>query len=190
MKQTGIWIGFCAWALVACGDAGGGTDAGPEPEAEPEVTVDEEALIDAVANYQQAGFVKINDLPYTSQHGLADLVNVYVSTADATKYRSVDPADTDQSIEPFGPGATIIKEHLDDLGEFDGLLVMYKAEAGYNPDVGDWWWGRFTGAPAADTLADSGKVGFCISCHSETNDFADTDYVGGVERSNLDAPGF
>jgi hypothetical protein len=172
--------------LVACGDSGssdsasGGSDAGGGP-AGGAAGFGEADVVEAVATFRDAGFARITDMPTTTQHGLAPRAVVWVSNEAADAYRAIDPADLEATAPPFPVGTIVIKESRTEAGEPDGSsTVMAKLDAGFNSDAGDWWWGRFDTDGA---LADSGVLGFCIDCH-QGNDFADTDYVGGVALDN------
>ena len=50
------------------------------------------------------------------------------------------------------------------------ITVMYK-KAGYNPQVGDWFWVKY--GPDG-SVKKEGKVGGCINCHGAG---ADNDYL-------------
>lgn len=53
--------------------------------------------------------------------------------------------------------------------EVIAYTVMYKI-AGYNPQVGDWFWARYSGT---GKVMESGKLDQCIACHDtgRDNDF-------------------
>ena len=131
-----------------------GTDTGEEP------AVDEQAVVEQALGY--ADFERINAEPLPSLHGLAELVNIWVPAELADDYRALDPEDDEQQAS-FPAGALIVKEHLDASGEPVGMTLMFKAEPGYDPERRDWWWG---GAQLDGTLTASGRVDFCIGCHS------------------------
>jgi hypothetical protein len=54
----------------------------------------------------------------------------------------------------------------------DGLTVMVKMPAGYDPQRGDWWYGKYD--PTGTTAEWQGRVDVCIACHQQA---ADRDYV-------------
>ncbi|MDP8257479.1 MAG: hypothetical protein P9M14_17170 [Candidatus Alcyoniella australis] len=63
----------------------------------------------------------------------------------------------------------------------DGIAVMIKKPAGYDPQNGDWMYEMRT--PAGDLMKKdgmpmSGKIPMCIGCHAE---YSATDYLGGTK---------
>lgn len=144
--DTGAAEGDDAAATGAAEDSTGGA-AG----------VDEDAVVAAAADY--ATFQRVTDAPYKSQHGLADAVHVWVPADLAAAYAAV----ADGTAPDYGPGALLVKEHLDAEGAHDGLTVMWKGPEGYAPESEDWWWGRID---AEGVLAEGGQVGYCVSCHA------------------------
>lgn len=63
-------------------------------------------------------------------------------------------------------GSIVVKEgYSDEAGDgLKAITVMERREAGYDPDNGDWFWGRY-GADGSPTHA--GRVGFCSDCHAD-----------------------
>ena len=169
---AGLSVSACATDTGGDGDGDGDGDA---------PTVDEGDVLAAIADFRtSAAYSKMNATSVSSAHGAADLVDVYVAADAVTQYASIDPEDDTDTIDAFAPGTIIVKDHLDDSGVPNGsLTVMYKADAGYDADHGDWWWARVV----SDAVADGGQVGYCISCH-ESSGFTDTDWVGGVALDN------
>ncbi|MBL8739450.1 MAG: cytochrome P460 family protein, partial [Myxococcales bacterium] len=96
-------------------------------------------------------------------------------------YKAIDPDSADATADPFPEGAMIVKQNLDAAGEPTGAAtVMAKQAAGFNPDAGDWYWGRFE---EDGSLAQGGVVDFCIDCHA-SNGLSATDWVNGVPPGN------
>ena len=153
----------------------GGTAADETGTASDEITDEAvQALLDDLPN----GFTKINaeQMP-AAQHTLSATVDVYVQNAWASEYAKIDP-DASGSVTSFDVGATVIKEQFDDMGVRNGLTVMVKAPAGFNPDVGDWWWGF---ADADGVLTSSGALDACTGCHlARPND----NWIFGVPLDN------
>lgn len=59
-------------------------------------------------------------------------------------------------------GSIIVKENYSPQQELAAVTVMYKADDGYNPDHGDWFWLKRL---ADGTVEASGKVDSCQACH-------------------------
>jgi len=71
---------------------------------------------------------------------------------------------------PLPDGAIVVKENYGKDKALKAVTVMKKIK-GYNPEGGDWFWGKFSPDGKADK---SGKVAGCINCHVAK---ADNDYV-------------
>ncbi len=63
-------------------------------------------------------------------------------------------------------GSIIVKENYMPDKKLAAITVMYKVE-GYNPEVGDWFWAKYT--PDGKIEAE-GKVAGCIKCHGMKKD--------------------
>jgi len=52
------------------------------------------------------------------------------------------------------------------------ITVMYKV-VGYNPEIGDWFWARYTPDGKVEAEGKSGMADMCIGCHGKAkgNDF-------------------
>ena len=74
-------------------------------------------------------------------------------------------------------GVVIVKENFMPDTTLAALTVMYKVE-GFNPEVGDWFWAKYS---PDGTVAASGTPGGCIGCHGgvASNDYLFTGNVGG-----------
>jgi Cytochrome P460 len=183
-----------AFAVVGCGDdesagSGGGDSAtsGASTTTASGSTgsegsggapgFSEEDVVTAFASFTTEGFTRITDGTSPTQHGVADSVAIWVSTAAVDQYLDIDPSDEADTTPPFPEGTIIVKQNYDAGGDATGAAtVLAKMEAGFAPDTGDWWWGRF-GEDGA--LAESGVIGYCVSCH-EGNGLPRTDWVQGV----------
>ena len=88
------------------------------------------------------------------------MVDVYLNAVGLALYGSLDPAST-SAAGPFAEGTLIVKRN-DAQPPF--LTAMYKAKAGYDVDHADWWYGRLN--EDGSSTGFTGKVDFCISCHS------------------------
>ncbi|EDM78780.1 hypothetical protein PPSIR1_32317 [Plesiocystis pacifica SIR-1] len=148
-----------------------------DTETEGGVEVDEEAVLAEIAGYQD-NFTLINAAPFESgaHAGGGIMVNVYVNSANAAQYKSINPDDPEGTATTFPEGTIVVKEHLDDMGNPNGGTAMYKAPAGYNSDNNDWWFGM--GDLLGSNLEASGPdLMGCIGCHSP---LTDTDYLVGI----------
>ena len=110
--------------LTSCGP----TDASPTGiSVTDEFVAAEQAVIAAVAEFDYAGFTKINTEIFTTTHGASSHANVWVSNDHVNLYRELDPADTTSTHEEFPEGMTVIKEQVNADGtSADSLLVMSK----------------------------------------------------------------
>lgn len=161
-RACSTFLAIAACSALACADDGQDDEtAGSADSTSSAPPFDEAEVIEQASQYATA-LEQINDQPFSSQHGLASAVNVFVDAANAELYRTLDPsapADID-----FPEGALIVKEHLDADGAPDGFLLMYQGPDGYDPDASDWFWARIDGAGATQ---ETGSVTFCIDCHSQ-----------------------
>ena len=65
--------------------------------------------------------------------------------------------------QPMPPGSILVKENYgQDKKTLMAVTPMYRVK-GYNPDGGDWFWGKY--GPDGKVMA-AGKVEGCINCHS------------------------
>jgi hypothetical protein len=71
---------------------------------------------------------------------------------------------------PIEYGAIVVKENYNKKKKLMAITVMYKVN-GYNPEVGDWFWARYTPKGKAKPY---GKPKGCVGCHSAN---ADNDFI-------------
>lgn len=150
-----------------------------------QTTSDEEMAERYFAEFQEAAYTE-----WPFEPGVPD--GYYVGTEPhgmvlRSFVNDVAMADLDAGASRFSDGAIIIKENhmpgdVDVSGMtpkqavegFEGdlavLTYMVKVE-GYNPDAGDWFWGR---QQPDGTIDAAGKVDGCIGCHTGA---AGNDYV-------------
>ncbi len=137
--------------------------------------IDEDEIIAQGQRYASE-LVQLSEEPEQEEtHADAAAVMVWGSASAADDFLSIDPDDPTQAVE-FAPGTFFVKEHLDEAGATRGLTMMYKAEPGYDPEHGDWFWARLDG----DSVTDSGRVGWCASCHAAAHN---SDFVVGFGKS-------
>ncbi len=157
-------------------DTGAATSANDESGTAGEAgPIDEDAALARGAAYETE-FTRINATEFSSLHGLAATVNVWVSPEAAAAYAALDPANPAAPDMP--EGAIVLKEHLDAEGAKDGYLLMVKGPADYAPEASNWWWARVDGTGATQ---ETGQVGFCLNCH---NTVSAQGHVYGVPLDN------
>jgi len=159
------------------------------PSSEPAAgsgTVDEASILASVAGgaYRQgARFEAVSGAPYPSAIAAQTDVDVFVTTADYAMYARISP-DQSGSGASLTPGATIVREVLDASGAVSKLTLMVKGPPGYNPTVGDFWFGVTTpdGTPmVTNGVMQMGKVQSCFGCHVPR---ASDGYLFGVPESD------
>ncbi len=151
----------------------GASESGDESPMMMEI--DEADIIEQAQRYS-TDLVRVSDGPEQEEtHADAAAVQVWSSAAAVDDFLSIDPDDPTQQLS-FAPGTFFVKEHLDASGATRGLTLMYKAEPGYDPEGGDWFWARIDG----DTVSDSGRVGWCSGCHAAAHN---SDFVIGFGKS-------
>ena len=163
------------------------------PSSEPAAgsgTVDEASILASVAGgaYRQgARFEAVSGAPYPSAIAAQTDVDVFVTTADYAMYARISP-DQSGSGASLAPGATIVREVLDASGAVSKLTLMVKGPPGYNPTVGDFWFGVTTpdGTPVVDNgVTQLGKVSACFGCHMPR---ASDGFLFGVPRADRATP--
>jgi hypothetical protein len=168
-----------SFALVL---GGCGTSTGSQSYA---VSVDDTSVLSALAGFRDSpAFVKVNDAPYATGLGTGALVNVYVSAQAFAPYASITPEKTGSGAE-VPEGTMIVREVLEPSGAVKTLTLMVKGPKGYNPDLGDYWFGvtDANAVPVLDTQGAKklGRVEECYSCHTPR---ASDDWLFGVPAAN------
>jgi hypothetical protein len=154
------------------GDSGNDVTA-TEPDAAVSTVTDfDRAMMETARSYKS--FAKIDRAPYTSTLGAFD-INVFVR-GDVRAYRSIHPESTTTAPMKLEVGTVIVREVLDANGQVAKLTLMAKGPAGYDPTLGDWWFGE---ADPAGTPTKMGRLTECHSCHIPR---ANEDFVFGVPR--------
>jgi hypothetical protein len=78
----------------------------------------------------------------------------------------------------------IVRAVLGAGGATETITLMYKGAPGYNPDLGDFWFGvtDASGEPRiVDGVAQLGRLEACYGCHA---DRGDDDFLFGVPATN------
>jgi len=103
----------------------------------------------------------------------------WVSTSSSAAYEAISPGLSGSGVVTPA-GTTVVRAILGADGGVDELTLMFKGPPGYNPALGDWWFGVTDpdGSPLEiDGGAGTGKLEGCFSCHvPRSND----DYLFGV----------
>lgn len=152
----------------------------PAPDARTMDAVDR-LMIREAANV--GAFTRINRAPYASTVGSFN-INVYVNrNQDAHAYRRIHPETTGSGVV-LPPGTLIVRQVLDAQGQVTKVTLMAKQAAGYDPTLGDWWFGVTdpTGVPLED--ASGPQVGRLVDCHGCHLPRAQDDYLFGVPQQD------
>jgi len=187
MRCTAVVAVAVAVVAVLVAGCTGGIDAAmaapdaaapPAPDARTMDAVDR-LMIGEAANV--GAFTRINRAPYASTVGAFNL-NVYISQ-DARTYRRIHP-ETTGSGATLPPGTLIVRQVLDAQGQVAKVTLMAKQAAGYDPTLGDWWFGVTdpAGVPLED--ASGPQVGRMTECHGCHIPRAQDDYLFGVPQGS------
>jgi hypothetical protein len=156
-----------ATLLTACLSA---MDAPSSNPAAGGASVDDAQILASVAGgaYRHGTrFVPVSAAAYPSAIAAQTSINVWVTAADYAAYTRISP-DASGSGASLAPGAIIVREVLDASGAVAKVTLMAKGPPGYNPTVGDFWFGvtQPDGTPMVDQgTAEVGKVSACFGCH-------------------------
>jgi len=137
--------------------SGNGSDAGASPALE----LFDIQMLEKASHVSQ--FTKINTKPSASAIGAFN-IDVLVNQ-DAAEFKQIHP-ETSGSKVVMPVGTLIVRNVLDAAGKVTKVTLMAKGAAGYDPTLGDWWFGVTdpSGAPLTD--ATGLQVGRLSACHS------------------------
>lgn len=162
--------------------------ASPSPD---EVAMDDQAILSTAVHYRDSpAFVQVNDTAYASALGGGAFINLYVSTHAFPAYATIE-SDAAGTGVVVPEGTLIVREVLDEAGNVKRLTLMAKGPPGYNPDLGDFWFGvtEPDGTPVVENGAPRlGRLQDCYGCHLAR---ASDDFLFGVpadNRKGLDTP--
>jgi len=164
--------------------------ASPAPAASG-ATVDDASILASIAGgaYRHgAQFAAVSGAPYPSAAAAQTDIDVFVTAADYAMYTRISP-DQSGSGASLAPGATIVREVMDGSGVVSKLTLMVKGPPGYNPTVGDFWFGVTTpdGTPVVDNgVTQLGKLSACYGCHMPR---ATDGFLFGVPTADRATPG-
>jgi hypothetical protein len=157
--------------------------------ADDPVVIDDQALLREALTYRDSqAFTPLNNPAYASALGGEAFINVYVSAFAFDTYAAVDPDGPGTGIT-LPEGTIIVREVLDPSGKVKRLTLMAKGPAGYNPDLGDYWFAvtEPDGTPVVENGATrAGKLADCYSCHLAR---ASDDFLFGVPAGVRQGPG-
>lgn len=153
------------------------------------VVVDDQALLSEALTYRDPGaFTQLNNSAYASALGGESFINVYVSAGAFNTYAVVDPGAPGTGIT-LPEGTIIVREVLEPSGKVKRLTLMAKGPAGYNPDLGDYWFAvtEPDGTPVVENgVTRVGRLADCYGCHVPR---ATDDYLFGVPADKRQGPG-
>jgi hypothetical protein len=131
---------------------------------------DEAAVLADVAHgafRTSTDFAEVNAQEYTSSLAATSKINVWVNKIGFADYSGIEP-EVSNSHHTVAPGPVIVREVFDMTGAVTKLTLMVKGPAGYNPTVGDFWFGVTNpdGTPMMDNGGQQmGKLTTCFACH-------------------------
>lgn len=151
-------------------DAGPAVPASPAGSATPDAAFDDEAVLGVIAGQEyetSSSFLRVS-VPYPSLAAPGSLVTEWISAGAAAAYASIRPdGGSTGAVVPVG--TVIVRDVLNDAGAVRKVTLMAKGPPGYNPAIGDWWFGVTdpSGVPVGDGDGGVmlGKLGGCYSCH-------------------------
>jgi hypothetical protein len=160
----------CLDSVVPSHDvAGTGSGSGGSGGASDGASMEEPALFTMLgaAGYKASGFTQINATPYISSLD-ATHIRMFVSNDAVDAYKAVNPDNAATSGPAFPIGGIIVREASDANGNLMAITTMVKREAGYFPEVGDFFFGVLDpkGQPVSEAgVLEWGKVQMCAGCH-------------------------
>ena len=140
-------------------------------EGDAGAEVDVTSLLASIAggSYQRSSaFTEITRDAYPSVAAPGASVREWVSPFALAAYAKISPDVTGSNVT-LPEGATIVRAVLDADGGVDKLTLMAKGPPGYNPALGDWWFGVTDpdGVPLeADAGPLLGRLPDCYTCHT------------------------
>jgi hypothetical protein len=167
---------------AASNDAGAGATDNAAPSAE----LDDTTVLAAIAHQGYStsqAFTRVSLAPYPSTAAPGSYIASWVSSDAYEAYTKVDPSTTGSHVQ-MPVGTTIVRAVLNADDKVTKLTLMVKGPAGYNPALGDWWFGVTdpSGAPLEnDAGAEVGRMSACFSCHIPR---AKDDFLFGVPSSD------
>jgi hypothetical protein len=145
-----------------------GRPAEPTPsDIDAAAGVDENAVLAAIVQgaYATSPAFAQASTAYPSSAATGSTVVEWVSADALAAYQSIGTSGSDAGVPV---GTIIVRVVEDSTGAATKLTLMTKGPAGYNPALGDWWFGVTDpmGVPAvSDAGVELGKLTGCYGCH-------------------------
>jgi hypothetical protein len=139
------------------------------------------AMMEIASSYES--FSQINSRPYRSSLGESQ-INLYV-LGEVDAYRSIHPEVVAAS-DKIKVGTVIVREVLDAQGAVAKLTLMAKGPKGYDPAIGDWWFGEASPQGVPLVAGDTVRLGRLTDCHGCHVPRAAEDYLFGVPEAEQD----
>lgn len=158
----------------------------PDSADASEIDINVNSLLASISGQSyREGFpwTKVNEEPF--QSAVADaMIDVWVSGVGALAYAAVAPEHRFRG-EDVPAGTLVVREVKSPTGEVSKLTLMLKGPQGYNPALGDFWFGETDpdGVPLQDDLGAPrlGKLDGCYGCHVPR---AEQGYLFGAPADN------
>jgi hypothetical protein len=131
------------------------------------VPFDDESILGVVAAQGYASFGRFS-VPFASAGAPGALVEEWVSANAVEVYDEIVPDAGGGGDLVMPVGSILVRAVVDDGGTVAKLTLMAKGPRGYNPALGDWWFGVTdpSGVPLEeDGGAMVGKLDGCYGCH-------------------------
>jgi hypothetical protein len=144
------------------------SDAGATPH--PTADMDPTKALASIANglYETStSFKRVSRVPYPSSAAQGMWIDNWISSDAYGEYAKVTP-DAHGSNAALPEGAMIVRAVVNAKDETTKLTLMIKGPKGYNPELGDWWFGETdpNGVPLMENGAPlTGRLTQCYSCH-------------------------
>ena len=185
-RSFGTFLFILGAAAGGCSVGGGLTSPDGTDDA---ITVDEGAILEQVAHQRyRTTLSPVNNTAYVSALDSTKSIDVFVSPNALDAYDVIAPEITNTHGD-VPVGTVIVRAVEDASGTVQKLTLMYKGPVGYNPSVGDFWYGVTDpeGVPLKNDagMPQLGKISTCFGCHQER---MSDGWLFGVPRGNR-APG-
>ncbi|HTQ44742.1 MAG TPA: cytochrome P460 family protein [Polyangiaceae bacterium] len=168
-----VWLSISGLAvgctLISTPEAAGMRWSGPSGSA-ASGEVDTGAVLEALNGWAfstSSTFTHATKAAYASKAAPGAWVQEWVSSDAYAAYSSISP-DASGSGVVLPAGTTIVRAVYDAQAQPTEVTVMVKGPSGYNPDLGDWWFGLADANGVFDTNdggAMMGRLTQCYSCH-------------------------
>lgn len=170
------------------GDAGSASaEAGAQSAVGPVSLLSILTAIGGGAYRTSPAFVRVTRAQFASTASPGSYVEEWVSAEARDAFAAISPTATG-SHATVAAGTIIVREVRDAKGTVQKLTLMAKGPPGYNPALGDWWFGVTDpqGIPQwGDDGELTGHLTQCYSCHVPRSE---DDYLFGVSAESRANP--